>query len=236
MRITPLVLLAALLLGAGTAANAAANVYGVSGLIETPDDSIVAPRTVELTGHYIADLDPADADWMTFGAAFGILPRLEISAVGVDPDVPGLDTEVIINAKFKVMDEGIERPSITVGVVDLANNLEEHNRDIDNASAFVVFGKNISPVAEGVSGMVSKPVRGTLGFGTGVYKGVFAGLNWSLAPRLDVMAEYLSEGIRQKGTVSAALRFTPVRAVSIQAGTHAFKSFYVGATFNLSAY
>lgn len=233
---TSLVLLAAMVLAAGTAANAAANIYGVSGLIETPDDSIVAPKTLELTGHYISDLDSTGANQKTFGGAFGIMSRFEVSAVGIDPDIIGLDTKVIINAKYKIIDEALERPSITVGVVDLGKNLEDYNSDIDKASVFVVFGKNISPVAEGFSGMVSKPVRGTLGFGTGIYKGVFAGLSWSLAPKIDVLAEYLSEGIRQKSTVNAALRFSPVRPVSVQAGTHAFKSFYVGATFNLAAY
>lgn len=236
MKVASFVVLAALMIAAGTAAGAAANIYGMSGLIETPDDSIVAPRALELTGHYISDLDPTDANWKTFGGAFGLGSKLEVSAVGIDPDIVGLSTKVVINAKYRVLGESIERPSITIGVVDFGSKLEDYNSDIENASTFVVFGKNISPIAEGVSGMISKPVRGTLGFGTGVYKGVFAGFSWSMLPKVDIVAEYLSKGIRQKSTVNAAVRFTPASQVSIQAGTHAFKSFYVGASLNLAAY
>lgn len=253
MKITSLFLLVAFMLAAGTVANAALNVYGVSGLIETPDDSVVPPKSVELTAHYISDVDRSDVDITTYGAAFGLIPKLEISAVAVDPSggpryvpeyevAPAFDegstdsTKVLLNAKYQILGEAVDRPSVTIGVVDVAKKLKDYGGDIDKISAFVVVGKNISPLAEGFSGRVSKPVRGTLGIGTGLYKGVFGGLSWSMAPRFDVVAEYLTKGIRQKSTLNAAVRFTPAAPVSIQVGTHAFKSFYAGASFNLAVY
>ncbi|OFX14011.1 MAG: hypothetical protein A2Z18_03760 [Armatimonadetes bacterium RBG_16_58_9] len=100
----------------------------------------------------------------------------------------------------------------------------------------MVVGKNITAMAEGFSGMVSKPLRGTFGIGTGLYKGMFAGLNWYAAPKFDIAVEYLSNGLRQEGTYNAAIRFRPTDTISVQAGTFAFKDVYVGGSLTISTY
>lgn len=231
----------AVLLACAGALHAATTIYGVSGLIETPDDSIVAAKSVTPVADRIFDFKPHGAtegvDVTTYGGAFGIVPNFEVSAVGIDVDEPGVETEALINAKLRVIPESLTTPSVTIGVVDVAQQLDDLTDGIVNEpSAFIVFGKNISNIAEGVSGQVSKPVRGTLGFGTGLYRSVFAGLDISLAPKLSIAVEYLNKGLRNDSTVSGAVRFQPIEALSIDAGVVGFKDFYAGASFNLSTF
>jgi len=235
-KLAVLLSLTALLLGGLGPACGAASMYGLSGLVETPDDSVAATNSVALSGSYIPDFDDSSANLSTYGGAFGIIPNLEVGGVAIDDSTTGVETQAVISAKFKIAPETLDSPSIAVGVVDLTNRLDKINPQIDDPSYFVVVGKNISDVAEGFSGMVSKPLRGTLGIGTGLYKGIFAGLTWYVAPKFDVAVEYLSEGLRQEGTYNAVLRFRPASTISIQAGTYAFKDVYVAGSVMLSTY
>ena len=235
-KITALLSLLALLLGSIGAVGASASMYGLSGLIETPDDTIAATNSLTLSASYIRDFDDTNYNLATYGGAIGIIPNLEIGGVAIDSTAPGVGTQGLINAKFRILGESLERPSICVGVVDITNRLEKIDSRIDKASAFIVFGKNISAAAEGLSGLVSKPVRGTFGFGTGLYQGFFAGVSVSALPKFDVAVEYLSKGLRRQGTTNAMIRFRPVKAISVQVGAYAFKDFYVGGTFALSTY
>ena len=58
----------------------------------------------------------------------------------------------------------------------------------------------------------------------------------SLAPKLNVGVEYMRKGIRDKSTVSGMVRFTPMNALSIDAGLIGFKDFYAGASYNVSTF
>lgn len=234
-KIAVLLSVAVILVGAMASAHAAPTIYGVSGLIETPDDTITATKGLSLLAYEMANVGDSDTDITTYGGAFGLVPKVEVAGVGVHADGPGSETSAVFSGKIRLLDESVERPSITVGVVDVANQLDDINGKIDDPSMFVVFGKNIASAAEGL-GVVSKPVRGTVGFGTGVYKGVFAGLNWSVAPKTGLMVEYLSNGLRQKSTFNAALRFNPTAGLTVQAGTFAFEGFYVGASYSLAGF
>ncbi|MGI6296907.1 MAG: hypothetical protein ACOX3G_12600 [Armatimonadota bacterium] len=229
-----LVATAILLCGAGSL-YAATSIYGQSGLIETPNDVIVGDKAFEPAFARIFDLkvkgETQGVDVTTYGGAIGILPNLEVSAVGLDPESG--KTEALINAKYRVLAESESRPSVTVGVLDISKRLDYVS---DDPSAFIVIGKNISPMAEGFSGRVSQPVKGTIGFGSGIYKGVFAGLDMSLAPKLNVAVEYLRKGIRNRSTANGMVRFTPVEALSIDAGLIGFKDFYAGASYNVSTF
>ena len=236
-KIALLISLAALIVGSTGVLYASSSIYGLSGLIETPDDSIVAPNSLSLNANYISDIGgKSDANLNTYGGALGLFPKLEVSAAAIDTDVLGVKTRGLLNAKYQLLGESLEKPSVTVGVVDVADQLDKINGRIDDPSMFIVFGKNISSMAEGISGEVSKPLHGTLGFGTGLYKGVFAGLNWSAAPKFDVLVEYLSKGIRQESTVSAAVHFNAVPGLALELGTLAFEGVYAGANYSLSTF
>lgn len=240
-RISLLISAVILLIGCATALNAASSLYAISGLVETPDDSFVSARALTPSAAFVSGVKEMHAsdgwDLATFGAAFSILPNLEVSASVINPEPSGWDSEVFVNAKYRLLAESVDKPSVTVGIVDAAGRIEDFTDGaIDDPSLFVVVGKNISSMAEGVSGNVSKPIRGTLGIGTGLYKGIFAGLDMALAPKLDVAVEYLGTGIRNKTTFSGCVRYQPTQALSIQAGALGFESFYAGLSFNLSTY
>lgn len=232
--VVAITLVAVLLVGA-SALYAGSSIYGVSGLIETPDGSIAAQSSLALDASYISDVGGSDS-LTTYGGAFGLMPKLEIGGVAIDSDAAGVKTRGLLNAKYQIMGESLEKPSITVGVVDVADQLDKINGRIGDPSAFIVFGKNISTTAEGISGNVSKPIRGTLGFGTGLYKGGFAGLSMAATSKLDFMLEYLSNGIRQDSTVNAAAKLKLARGLAIQAGTLDFNGLYAGASYSLSTY
>ena len=235
-KVAVLLSLTALLVVSLGAVCGASSMYGLSGLIETPDDTVAATNTLSLSGSFIPDFNDTNFDISTYGGAFGIIPNLEIGAVAVDSSATGVGAQAVLSAKYKIVPETLDGPSIAFGVVDVTNRLDRIDSRIDEASYFVVIGKNISSLAEGFSGMVSKPVRGTLGIGTGLYKGIFAGIDLHVAPKFDVAVEYLSEGLRQEGTFNAALRFRPVNNISVQAGTYAFKGAYIAGSVMLSTY
>ena len=110
------------------------------------------------------------------------------------------------------------------------------NPDVDSISAFAAVSKNLTDLADGVGGFVSMPVRGTLGVGTGIYEGVFMGIDYAASPKFDLMLEYLSKGIRQESTVNAGIRFKAFSGLNVNAGTLGFEDFYAGASYSLSTY
>lgn len=222
MKITVLVL--ALLVGVASAAGAVTNIFGMSGLIETPNADVLDPGSFAITANSIADVGDTDVDFTTVGAGFGLLPQFEVSGAYVDTDV---DEEFFLNGKYLIVPETFERPAIAVGVVDVLDEF-----DVD-PSFFVVFGKNITAAAEEIAGMESKPLRGTVGFGTGIYEGIFAGLEWALSPRFDIMAEYLTEGIGADSTFNAGLEFSLTENLTVEAGLYDFDDFYFGGTYTV---
>lgn len=210
--------------------------YGLSGLIETPDDSTIDPSAVVLTGKDAPDFDDSNVDVYSYGGATGIVPKLEVGVVGLDTDAPGSKMQAIFSAKYRLIDETPDRPSVTVGIVDIGSRMDKVNADIDNPSAFVLFGRSLSSVAQPWAAAVTTPLKFTVGIGTGLFKGAFVGVDWSPQARLHIMAEYLTKGLRQDGTFNAGVRYNAFGRLSLEAGTMAFKGFYGGAAYTLSLY
>lgn len=219
-RISVLLAVVVLLVGCVSALNAASSIYGMSGLVVTPDDSIAATQTLVPSVNHVLD---DDVDFTTYGAAFGIVPNLEVSAVAISVDD---DTEAIVNGKYRLMSETATKPALVVGVVDITQNVD------DEIAAFVLVSKNLSSAAEGFSGRVSKPIKGTLGFGTGLYDGFFAGLDIAVAPKLSCALEYVANDSVFNGCV----RFQPTQALTITAGTLDFDHIYAGVSFGISTF
>lgn len=216
------ILAGALILSAVGMAAAAPNIYGTSGLIEVPDDIIYPVGAITPAFHHVSGDNDTDLNFFTVGA--GILPNLSVSGGVIDND----DSEVIINAKYRLAAETVDRPSITFGVVDAAGKL---NVD-DDPGLYVLFGKNLTAAAEEVSGGVSKPLRGYLGFGTGTLEGFFVGLDWTLTPRLSGIVEYVSEGIRNDSHFNGGVRIAVSNEVRIDLGLIDFDDFTAGISYN----
>ncbi len=231
-----ILLLLALVCGSIGACSAASSIYGTSGLIETPDDSIADVASPQLIGFYSADPLNNGSTATSFGGVLGIFPKLEIGAVAIGSDANGVDTQVIVNAKYRILSETLTAPSVTIGVVDIGKRLKELNGQIDDASAFILIGKNLTSVAEGVSGRIVKPVRGAIGLGTGIYSGGFASLSFAVSPKFDVAVEYLTNGIIQDSTFNGMVRFSANDRCSISVGALNMKDLYAGLNYNVSRY
>ena len=227
-----IVVMVALVFASVAACSAATTIYGVTGLVETPDDSIAAVGAPQLAGMYSSDFLGYGDSGNSYGGAIGILPKLELSAVEMDT---GFATRSVVNAKYRFAAESLVSPSITFGVVDVGKNLKEFN-GVDDVSAFVVIGKNLTSIAEGVAGKVIMPVKGTIGFGSGIYKGGFAGLTISATPKMDLVVEYLDRGIRDKCTFNSAVRFNPVQGFNITAGLLDMSDLYGSVTYTMLKY
>lgn len=167
------------------AAFAAPSFFGISGNIFTPDDVVLAPGAFSANLHMI----DAEASPLIIAAAVGVTESLELGLGRFDPDLPGEDSQTFVNAKYSITPETRSAPSITVGALDITGELDPG----DDPGMFIVLGKNLTPVASDVAGEPSAPLRGTLGFGTGVLDGFFAALDWTLTPKVSAMAEFLAE-------------------------------------------
>jgi len=222
-----IVVMVALVFASVAACSAATTIYGVTGLVETPDDSIAAVGAPQLAGMYSSDFLGYGDSGNSYGGAIGVLPKLELSAVEMDT---GFATRSVVNAKYRFAAESLVSPSITFGVVDAGENLD------NDVSAFVVIGKNLTSIAEDVAGKVVMPVKGTIGFGSGIYKGGFAGLTISATPKMDLVVEYLDKGIRDKCTFNSAVRFNPVQGLNITAGLLDMSDLYGSVTYTMLKY
>ncbi len=155
-----------------------------SGNILTPDDVLLPPGGFSANYHAI-DIEDFDRTQTIIGANVGVTPSLELGIARVDFDDG--NEETIINGKYLLMPETATRPSIVLGVVDFSGELDLD----DDPGIYVLLGKNLTPMASDIAGEPSKPLRGVVGFGTGIFDGLFASLDWTLNPRLSLMAEFI---------------------------------------------
>jgi len=216
------ILAGVLILAAVGMTAAAPNIYGTSGLMEIPDDIIFPVGSATPAFHHISGEGNSDLNFYTLGV--GILPNLSVSGGIVDNG----DSEVILNAKYRLVAETADRPSITFGVIDATGELDAD----DDPGLYVLFAKNLTAAAEEVAGGVSKPLRGYAGFGTGTIEGFFLGLDWTLTPRLSGMIEYLSEGLTGDSHFNGGVRIAISNELRIDLGMIDFDDFTAGISYN----
>lgn len=184
-RLFVLILTLAMISGA---AFAAPSYFGMTGNILTPDDLILAPGDFSANLHSFQS--DADNSPLVIAASVGAAENLELGLGYFDPDVEGASSKTFVNAKYGLLAETQRMPSVVIGALDLTGEL-----DVDgDPSFFIVLGKNLTPVATDIAGEPSAPIRGMVGFGSGMYDGFFAALDWTLTPRVSAMAEFISEG------------------------------------------
>ena len=175
-----LALATVLVLAIGATAWAAPSVLGPSGNILTPDDTILASGAFNLAYHGIS----LDNDTVSFFSAnIGLFPNLEVGAtVATDGN-----TDVLVNAKYRVLTEAASRPAVTVGVIDIGQQLTP------DSGFFILLSKSLTPMVESATEKSVGPVRGHLGFGSGALMTIFAALDWTATPKLTIMAEIISD-------------------------------------------
>lgn len=200
---------------------------GYSGNILTPDAVIEPPGTWEASFHHFANvLDGGDGDNLTaWGITYGLVNNLEVGASFINND----DNATALNAKYMLFTETPARPSVIVGVFDIAGDVNVLNSD---PSLYVMLSKNITPLASEVAGAPSKPLRLSAGFGSGFFDGFMAGLDWTLDPNLSLMAEFFGGKLGDNDNLfNAGIRFAPSSNFRLDAATIDFKDLAFGASY-----
>lgn len=214
-----------LVMAAGTVACAAPNIFGVSGGLEMPNDVILPPGTFDIGYHFginVGGTDDDSTDTHFITAGVGVLPNLEVSLGFIVPQDG--DTSVLPNAKYRIWAETVDRPAVTVGVVDAVSDLRA------DPGLFILVSKSLTSAAEDITGKPSRPLRGHIGLGSGIYRGILFGLDWTMTPKFQLGFEYLNRGLEDKDP-NLYGRYALTRDVRLDAGTIAFDSFLVGISY-----
>lgn len=203
----------------------APSILGSSGNIVTPNDTVLPVGTLSLGYHGISDFGGSDELVNFFAGNLGLAKNLEVG-VGIEENG---GSEVMLNAKYRVLAEGATRPSVTVGVLDAAAQFT------DDPGWYILLSKNLTTTVEEVAGKASRPVRGGIGFGGGAVGGVFLSLDWTMAPKLSLLAEYISDSqlrsLNGEGSFNAGLRYALTNDFRIDLGTIDFEDLTFGVSY-----
>jgi len=201
---------------------------GFSGVIMTPDDTIVPNQTWEASFHDTLKLfKNDDSDLTTYGLTYGLAANLEVGASYISGD----SDNIAISGKYRLIAEKSNTPSVTVGVFDAAGNVNSISSD---PSLYVMFSKNITPLASEIADTPSKPLRLGLGIGSGLYNGIIANLNWTLDPKLSLLAEYNSGNHaidRLRNRPSVGIRWAASDHIRLDAAAVGFRDFGFGINY-----
>jgi hypothetical protein len=220
------ILFAGLLAAGISPAQAAPNFLGQSGNIVTPDELVVPQGEFSVGYHFLEEEIFGGGDSMNiFSVNYGFARAFEAGLTYVNRG----DDDVLVNAKYQVLRERANRPSVTIGVVDLLDQLEH------DPGFFFLIGKNLT----GVSGDVAtetegRALHGYIGAGTGPYEGLLAGLDYRATPQLSLMAEYAPEGplTGRDDAVNVGIRYAASGGIRLDAALFDWDNFGVGISFS----
>ena len=204
-RMSVLTMAAALIVLVSGMATAAPSFLSTTGGILAPNDAMLAP------GDFSANLHSIDLmnNPSVMGANVGVTENLELGIARFDPDSVTVDEETFLNGKYLVRGETIMSPSLVVGVVDATGDLDPGG----DPGFYAVAGKNLTSIATNLAGEPVQPIRGYVGIGTGIYSGIFAGIDWTLNSRVKIIGEFINEinvktTIAEESMFNAGVRFT----------------------------
>ena len=191
---------------------AAPSFRGYTGLINIPTTDTVCLGSFNAA----AFVQAGDTDRTVLAANLGLPLGLEAGASYENPEQGA--AELLLNAKFRLMDEGLIRPAVAVGVHDLADRID--------FSPYVVISKSFTPPTKAVRNVVNP--RLYLGFGTGRFDDkLFGGASVTVAGKFSVMAE--NDG----HDFNAGVRFSPTSSLEVHAAAlEGFDSFGVGVSYS----
>lgn len=190
-----------------------------SGNIVTPD-AVVAPQgSWEVSFHDFIDVAGGE-DLTSFGVLYGLAENLEVGMAALDNG----DSEITFSGKLRLVTETPTTPSVLVGVFDIGSTVN------DDASFYLAVSTNITTFASDVANRPSRPLRLTAGFGSGFFDGFFAGLDWTLNPRLSLMAEYLNQGFEGDSDINAGFRYAATNNLRLDVGMIDFEELALGAS------
>jgi hypothetical protein len=139
------------------------------------------------------------------------------------------DNHTLLNAKYKFLPEGMNRPAVAAGVADITNEIE--------TTVYAVASKTIGCEVRTWKGETLSP-RVHVGFGGGRLSGLFAGASAYIGNRVELTAEWDSKDVN----VGLRWRVTPQFTVhtggfNLTDQSEPFStgpSFGVGASYNVT--
>ena len=198
---------------------------GMSGMILTPDNVIIPHATGEASFHESVEAvngENLNAWGLNYGVAQGLEAGLSVLSSGGRKDVA-------INGKYQMIRENESSPAVLVGVFDAAGLADTINGD---ASIYILASKNITSMVSQIGCPPANPFRLNLGVGSGVYNGVFGGVDWTASSRWRVMAEYTNgEFADERNLVNVGVRYAVADKWRLDAGLLKFKRFAFGVGF-----
>lgn len=207
-------------------AQAAPNFLGQSGNLVTPDELVVPQGEFNAGYHYLdKEVFGGGESMNIFSVNYGFTRAVEAGIAYVNRD----DDDVLVNGKYQVLRERANRPSLTIGVVDLFDSL---NHD---PGLYFLVGKNLTGASRDVATETGgRALHGYIGAGTGPYEGVLAGLDYRATPQLSLMAEYAPEGplTGRDDAVNVGARYAVSNRVRVDAGLFDFDNIGVGVSFS----
>lgn len=212
---------------------ASASVFGASGNILTPDDKVLD------VGDFSANVDSLQLDdpVTLIGASFGIAENMEIGVANYNPSRDRADSQTVINLKYAAVKESLNMPAITVGLIDAAGEVDPD----EDSGFFVVAGKNLTQAGSNFRGEPIGNLRGFIGIGGGMYQGLFAGANYTLTPKVNVIVEYLN-GIKMKDAMdedsvfNAAIKMKVTDNIGVNLGLIDMEDLSFGVTYTKLAF
>lgn len=192
---------------------------GECGLGRIPDANTLPPMTVALAADYIASEDLQ----VPLRAEVGVIDGLELGFNYNVLDTTGVDSQLGVNAKFRLPFMPVENLGIAVGGRYDSMNLEVG----DDITGFTVYG--VATYDMTLDGFTLSPTVGlsweSVDFGDDTENGirVFAGIMAMVMPNLGIGAEFIStdediDGQDADANIWFGARFMPMENLTVQAG------------------
>ncbi len=163
-------------------AQPAPSFLGPTGLLFVPTADVVGMGEVEAGAAVTRGDDDNDANWIS--ANVGVLPQLEVGATRIG--VEDADSEIVLNAKYRVLKPALTATTLSVGMVDITDQIDR--------SAYAVLSHDVGVGLVMRKGLFSRP-RVHVGIGGGMLDGVFAAGEITYANKVDLIAEYDSHDV-----------------------------------------
>lgn len=179
---------------------------GVSGNILTPNDQVLGIGDFNVNVHSLQLNDSITI----IGAGLGLTENFEVGIGNYHPAEAGASNETFFNVKYSVLKETASRPALTVGLVDATGALHTGG----DPGFFAVAGKNLTRVGSDITGEPIGNLRGYVGFGSGIYEGLFAAADYTVSEKVHVVAEIIN-GLEMEGGLDEGFVFNAAVKVKI---------------------
>ncbi|MGC8843882.1 MAG: hypothetical protein ACP5QS_08070 [bacterium] len=149
---------------------------GYTGLFYTPTAEVLAPNSWS-AGAYSVELDEVFPDRYCF--SFGFPGNMELNLLKLAPDSG--EKETIISGKYQIFPESKGQAALSVGAIDITKETE--------TTVYLVASRTLTGAFEVKKRRIFETI-GHIGIAGGGMDGIFAGIEFVLAPSLRLIGEY----------------------------------------------